>query len=67
MFGKRVRYERNEIDPNIVVDNLPHETFNGKDAQLETAIQFLQKKIKDEPVTVPKFPPLPDKSVKYNR
>jgi len=59
--------EGHGVDPDIVVDNLPHETFNGKDAQLEAAIQFLEKKIKEEPVPIPKFPPLPDKSVKYNR
>ena len=31
--------------PDIEVDNLPHETFNGKDAQLEAAIKHLQKLI----------------------
>ena len=28
--------------PDIEVDNLPHETFNGRDAQLEAAVQHLQ-------------------------
>ncbi len=59
--------EGHGVEPDIVVDNLPHETFEGKDAQLEAAIQFLEKKMKEEPVTIPEFPPLPDKSVEYNR
>jgi len=59
--------EGHGVEPDIVIDNLPHETFKGKDAQLEAAIQFLQKKMKEEPVTIPEFPPLPDKSVKYNQ
>ncbi|MCG6187226.1 S41 family peptidase [Maribellus maritimus] len=59
--------EGHGVEPDIVIDNLPHETFNGKDAQLDAAIQFLEKKMKEEPVTIPEFPPLPDKSVEYNR
>ena len=46
----------------MIVDNLPHETFNGKDAQLEAAIQFLKERIEAEPVTVPKPPVYPNKS-----
>jgi tricorn protease len=57
--------EGHGVDPNQVVDNLPCATFSGKDAQLEAAISFLQKKMKDEPVTIPPFPPMPDKSFKY--
>jgi tricorn protease len=57
--------EGHGVDPDQVVDNLPHATFMGKDAQLEAAISFLQKKMKDEPVTIPPFPPMPDKSFKY--
>ena len=59
--------EGHGVEPDIEVDNLPHETYNGKDAQLEAAIKFLEKKMKEEPVTIPEFPPLPDKSVEYNR
>lgn len=57
--------EGHGVDPDQVVDNLPYATFRGKDAQLEAAIQFLQKKMKEEPVTIPPFPPMPDKSFKY--
>jgi tricorn protease len=38
------------VSPDVEVDNLPYETFNGRDRQLEVAIQMLQKKLKDEPV-----------------
>lgn len=38
------------VSPDVEVDNLPNETFNGRDRQLETAIQMLQKKLKEEPV-----------------
>jgi tricorn protease len=48
------------------VDNLPFETFKGKDAQLEYAVDYLKKQIKEHPVELPKTPPYPDKSFKYN-
>jgi len=44
------------------VDNLPHATFEGKDAQLEAAVAFLQEKIRKEPVVVPV--PIPKYPVK---
>jgi tricorn protease len=53
------------FEPDIVVDNPPYETFNGKDAQLERAIQFLKKKMVEEPTPVPAVPPYPDKSFDY--
>ena len=53
--------------PDIEVDNLPHETFRGKDAQLEAAIKFLQEKIAEDPRPVPPPPPYPDKSFDNNR
>jgi tricorn protease len=57
--------EGHGVDPDYVIDNLPAETFKGKDAQLEYAIQYLKDKIKKEPVTVPAVPAYPDKSFKY--
>jgi tricorn protease len=59
--------EGHGVDPDFVVDNLPYETFNGKDRQLEFAIDYLKKEIKDEPVEVPKVPAYPDKSFKYKK
>ncbi|MEL7118398.1 MAG: S41 family peptidase [Bacteroidota bacterium] len=53
--------------PDIELDNLPFETFNGKDAQLEAAIKLLQEKIAEDPRDVPPVPDYPDKSFKNNR
>lgn len=49
--------EGHGVDPDIVVDNLPHETFLGRDRQLEAAIEYLEQKIEEEPITIPEPPP----------
>lgn len=54
--------EGHGVDPDIVVDNLPHATFGGKDAQLEAAIRHLQELIREKPVEVPRAPAYPNKS-----
>jgi tricorn protease len=59
--------EGHGVDPDIVVDNLPHETFKGKDAQLEAAIAYLKEQIRKHPVDIPDPPPYPDKSFKTNK
>ncbi len=59
--------EGHGVDPDIVVDNTPHETFEGKDAQLEAAIKYLKAQIKEQPVVVPPPPKYPDKSTDYNK
>jgi tricorn protease len=51
----------------MVVDNLPNATFKGEDAQLDAAIQFLKKKMADEPVVIPPFPPMPNKAFEYKK
>lgn len=56
--------EGHGVDPDIVVDNLPHATFNGKDAQLEAAVKHLQELIAKDPRPVPPAPKYPDKSFK---
>jgi len=53
--------------PDIELDNLPHETFNGKDAQLDAAIKLLLEKIEEDPRDVPAVPDYPNKSFKNNR
>ena len=53
--------EGHGVDPDIVVDDLPHATFEGKDAQLEAAVKHLQELIAKDPVEVPKHPPYPKK------
>ena len=58
--------EGHGFEPDIEVDNLPHATFNGQDAQLEAAIKYLQELIKKDPREVPSVPVYPDKSFKNN-
>lgn len=53
------------VIPDIEVDNLPHETFNGRDAQLEAAIAYLERKIAEDPRAVPKPPAFPRKAFVY--
>jgi tricorn protease len=57
--------EGHGVDPDIVVDNLPHSTFAGGDAQLQAALTLLKQEIQADPRPVPKAPPYPDKSFKY--
>jgi tricorn protease len=54
--------EGHGVEPDIVVDNLPHETFEGRDRQLEAAVEHLQRLIEIDPRPVPPVPPRPDKS-----
>ena len=56
--------EGHGVDPDIVVDNLPHATFNGGDAQLDAAIKYLQDEIRRKPIPTPVAPKYPDKSFK---
>ncbi len=44
------------VTPDIRVQNLPGETMQGKDPQLEKAVDVLMKKIKAHPITLPKPP-----------
>ena len=53
------------VEPDIKIDNMPHEAFNGKDTQLEAAVQHLLKLIEEEPVKTPPVPRYPDKSFDY--
>jgi tricorn protease len=59
--------EGHGVDPDIEVDNLPHATFEGGDAELDAAIQYLREEIKKDPRPVPKAPPYPDKSFRYDQ
>ena len=56
--------EGHGVDPDIVVDNLPHATFEGHDAQLDAAIAYLQREIREHPVPVPAHPAYPDKALR---
>jgi tricorn protease len=57
--------EGHGVDPDQVVDNLPHATFAGADAQLTAALRLLQQQIAADPRSVPGHPAYPDKSFQY--
>ncbi len=42
--------EGHGVDPDIVVDNLPRATFDGKDEQLDAAMRYLDEVIRAEPI-----------------
>ncbi|MBZ0255662.1 PDZ domain-containing protein [bacterium] len=78
MFGVYGPKDHNDMDsemvwlvegegvvPDIDVDNEPHQTFLGKDAQLEKAVEVLMEEIKNDPRPIPTPPPFPDKSFDY--
>jgi tricorn protease len=51
--------EGHGVDPDMVVDNLPRATFDGKDEQLDAALRYLEERIRAEPikdVAPPAFP-----------
>ena len=48
-------------DPDILTENDPASVMAGHDRQLETAIEVLLKKIKEEPFVFPDKPPYPKK------
>ena len=49
------------VEPDVFVDNLPHTTFTGSDAQLDAAIQHLKDEIAKDPRPVPVKPAYPSK------
>lgn len=57
--------EQEGVIPDIEVDNLPHETFNGRDRQLEAAIAHLREKIAADPRPVPQPPAYPRPAFTY--
>jgi tricorn protease len=59
--------EGHGVDPDVVVDNLPKATFEGKDTQLDAAIEYLHEQIKKNPVEVPPAPKFPVKAFDYNK
>ena len=59
--------EGHGVDPDMVVDNLPHATFAGSDAQIDAAIKYLQDEIRKDPRPVPQHPPYPNKAFRYDQ
>lgn len=66
VFGPEKQWliEGHGVEPDIVVDNSPHATFNGRDLQLEAAIKHLDALIKTKPVPDPVVPSYPDKTLR---
>jgi tricorn protease len=58
--------EGHGVEPDLVVDNLPHQTFNGGDAQLETAVRHLQELMAQDPRPIPPAPRYPNKSFRFD-
>ena len=54
------------VEPDIEVEQPPHATFQGGDAQLEAALEYLKRKIAEEPPVWPAPPAFPDKSSEDN-
>jgi tricorn protease len=48
--------ENHGVSPDIRVDDLPGDVMAGKDKQLDTAIEYLMKKIKAHPLNLPQPP-----------
>jgi tricorn protease len=55
--------EGHGVEPDIVVDNLPRATFDGKDEQLDAAIRHLEERIREAPVVDLPPPAFPRKVV----
>jgi tricorn protease len=55
--------EGHGVDPDVVVDDLPRATFDGKDVQLDAAIRHLEDRIREEPVKDLPPPAFPRKAV----
>jgi tricorn protease len=50
--------ENHGVEPDIQVDDLPGDVMAGKDAQLQTGIDYIMKQLKEHPVPLPPAPPL---------
>lgn len=68
VFGPEGKWliEGRGVEPDVVVDNLPHATFEGADAQLDAAIEYLKQKIREKPIEPLHAPKYPDKSFQYS-
>jgi tricorn protease len=67
VFGPEGKWliEGHGVDPDIVVDNLPHDAYGGNDAQLQAALDLLKEQIRKDPRPIPSAPPYPDKAFPY--
>jgi tricorn protease len=51
--------ESRGVAPDIEVDNLPHATAMGGDAQLDAALSWLENRLREQPIAPLKAAPLP--------
>jgi tricorn protease len=67
VYGPEGRWliEGHGVEPDIVIDNLPHSTFAGEDAQLKAALDLLKREISSDPRPVPPAPAYPNKAFPY--
>jgi tricorn protease len=67
VYGPEGRWliEGHGVEPDIVVDNLPHASFVGADAQLTAALDLLKQEISRDPRPVPPPPAYPNKAFPY--
>ena len=55
-FGWGLGIENTGVEPDVWVDNDPYQTYNGRDAQLEKAIEVLKDWLEEEAVVLPQSP-----------
>jgi len=55
-FGWGLGIENMGVEPDIWIDNDPYQTYGGRDAQLEKAIEVLKDWLEEEPVVLPQSP-----------
>jgi tricorn protease len=53
--------EGHGVSPDIAVDNLPHATWRGEDAQLSAALGYLERKLREQPIPQPQGQPIPSR------
>jgi tricorn protease len=62
--GSEFIIEGRGVQPDIEINNDPHQEYKGTDQQLNKAIEVILEKLKTEKKTVPPIPAFPDKSGK---
>jgi len=55
-FGWGLGIEQQGVEPDVEVDNNPRVAFDGRDQQLEKAVEVLDQWLKEEPLVQPKPP-----------
>ena len=53
------------VYPDIEIENDPGAVLAGKDPQMDAAINYLLKKLKEDPKEYEKEPPIPKKEVNF--